>query len=351
MRWIAIAVLVCFPAFSVAEPFKVRRPLGLIEPDLPINQPLTKEAVELGKRLFFDARLSASGHTSCATCHDPAYGYADPRPVSIGDSGIVQKRNAPSLYNVGYLPTVMWDGRIRTLESQMFDTFHKNGDMGQEIEDAVGTVRKDRDYLELFRSAFNAPPTADLMASALAAFQRTLVSGDSRFDQYLFANDENALTQQEKAGLEVFSTKAGCLNCHDVFHPRFNALGGGLALFTDFRFHNLGVGYRSGRYRDAGRYLWSRDNLEWGAFRTPTLRNLTLTGPYMHDGSIDTLEKVVDFYDRGGIDNPNLSPSIHPLYLSVSEKQALVAYLRTLTDPKAAELAAVARPQPRPTNP
>jgi cytochrome c peroxidase len=322
--------------------------MGLIEPDLPLDREFSTEVVELGRKIFFDRRLSRSGKTSCATCHDPTFGFADPRPVSVSDNGQLQKRNAPSLYNVGFLPTFLWDGRFKSLEAQALDPFKLNGDMGIEPDGAATRLAGDPDYIRLFMLAFNESPTADLMAKALADFQRSLVSGGTPFDRYIFGEEESALTNDEKRGFEVFTTRAGCLNCHDVFHPRFNPLGGGTALFTDFRFHNLGVGYRFGRSADVGRYYSTRDPDDWAAFRTPTLRNLTLTAPYMHDGSLATLEEVVQLYNRGGNPNPNLSPSIRPLYLSPEEQRVLVAFLKTLTDPRAVELARTTAPQPRP---
>jgi cytochrome c peroxidase len=223
--------------------------------------------------------------------------------------------------------------------------------MGQTAEEALTVVLADREYRADFEKAFKQEATVESMAIALASFERTLVSGDSRFDRFLYGSEQTALTPEEKKGLDIFSTRAGCLNCHDVFHPRFNALGGGVALFTDFRFHNLGVGYKSGRFKDPGRYGWSRDPNEWGAFRTPPLRNLTLTAPYMHDGSLKTLEEVVEFYDRGGNSNPNISPSIHPLYLTSEEKRLLVVFLKTLTSPEAQLISADANKLNRPMAP
>lgn len=346
---LVVSIVAATSLAALAQPFKVARPLGLIEPDLPLDRPLTVELVDLGKKLFFDSSLSRTGTTSCATCHDPKFGYADPRPRSISDGGLIQDRNAPSLYNVGFLPSVMWDGRFETLEDQALDAFRENGEMGRAVEGAVEVLRSTIDYVALFKQIFNEKPTADNMAIAIASFERALVSGNSPFDHFLFGEDDKALTSLEAQGLEVFSTKGGCLNCHDVFHPKFNALGGGLALFSDFRYHNLGVGYRWGKFRDAGRYKWSRVAEEWGEFRTPFLRNLTLTAPYMHDGSLATLEEVVDFYDRGGNANPNLSPSVHPLYLTTAEKTALVAFLKSLTSPEAKTAAEHAETLPRPS--
>jgi cytochrome c peroxidase len=256
-------------------------------------------------------------------------------------------RNAPSLYDVGFLPTVMWDGRFRSLEEQSLHPFSRNGEMGLDPDEAVEILANDAEYRRMFTSAFDSAPSADLVAAAIASYERSLVSGGSPFDHYLFAEEEDALSPIQKQGLDVFATRGGCLNCHDVFHPKFNPLGGGLALFTDFRFHNLGVGYFEGRMKDTGRYIVTRDAEDWGAFRTPTLRNVELTGPYMHDGSLKTLAEVVDFYNRGGNTNPNISPSIHPLYLSESDRLALVEFLRALTDPEAAKLAKESKPQER----
>ena len=169
------------------------------------------------------------------------------------------------------------------------------------------------------------------MAIALAAYQRTLISEKSRFDRFLLNNEVDKLTALELDGFLFFEKKAACSNCHQLHLPR-NHPASGLRLFTDFGFHNLGIGYAAGRLADTGRYRASGDENDLGAFRTPSLRNVAITAPYMHDGSLATLEEVIDFYDAGGRPNPNLSPLIRPLFLSVYEKAALVAFLRTLTD-------------------
>ncbi|MGH0248543.1 cytochrome-c peroxidase [Sinorhizobium meliloti] len=336
MKSLMLAILIAVMAkAAVAEEVKFARPLGLIEVDVPAGARVSREIISLGSMLFFEPRLSGSGKTSCATCHDPAFAFSDPRPVSVSDNGVKQIRNAPSLYNVGYLPVLMWDGRFLTLEAAAFDPFKANGDMGIDISQAVDFLNADRTYNELFTKAFDGPPTGERMAKALSMYQRSLVSGGTRFDEFVFWGKTQALTSKEEAGLEVFSTRAGCLNCHDVFHPMFNPLGGGTALFTDFRFHNLGVGYVAGRHGDIGRFYKTRDPADVGAFKTPSLRNVELTAPYMHDGSIATLAEVIEFYDRGGTPNDHLSPSISPLHLSQEEKDALLAFLRSLTDPNA----------------
>jgi cytochrome c peroxidase len=286
--------------------------------------------VLLGQELFFDARLSGSGTTACASCHDPGHAYAEPRRVGIADNGRPVRRNAPSLLDVALLPRLMWDGRFHSLEEQALSPFHM-GEMGIGVGAALRRVRSDRRYVRLFHAAFGRPPTAEGAARALAAFQRTLASGPSRVDRFLL-NGEPALTPLEHRGLQIFTGRAGCSNCHRPFPLRRDGSVHRRPLFTDFRFHNLGVGYRPGGFADSGRYALSRIDAAWGAFRTPSLRNVAMSPPYMHDGSLATLEEVVAFYSAGGVPNPNLSPLIGPLHLHPYEQAALTAFLRALTD-------------------
>ena len=340
----AVAALLCLAAASAEPPYRPKRPLGLIEPDIPIGRPLTADVVELGRRLFLEPRLSASGRTSCASCHNPATAFSDTRAASVRDDGSLTQRRTQSVLNAGYLPTTMWDGKYRTLEEQVLDTFRTDGDMGQPVDVAVSRIRGDVEYQLAFKRVYGSPEiTAKALADAIAQYERSLTSGDSPFDRYLFKEDRTALTVDQVKGLQVFSSRGGCLNCHDVFHPQFNPLGGGTALFTDFRFHNLGVGYKFGRFRDVGRFHITREPSEMGAFRTPSLRNVAERAPYMHDGSLKTLEEVVEFYDRGGIANPYLSPSIHPLFLSTEEKRVLVEFLRALSDPDVTRATQIAK--------
>jgi len=314
--------------------YQVAIPLGLIEPDIPSDNPLTAEKIELGKKLFFDVRLSLKGKMSCATCHNPNHGFAEPRAVSVSANGDKQRRNAPTILNAGYLPLVMWDGRFRTLEQQSLEPFSIWGDMSKDMGEVMEVIAADPDYQRMFLNVSDTGPTVAVMAKALAAYQRSLVSGGTRFDQYLYGERKDALTDLEKLGYEIFVGRASCINCHDIFHKSVNPLGGAVATFTDSRFHNLGVGYSNGVMKDTGRFEVTRDPANWGAFKTPTLRNVALTSPYMHDGSLATLEDVVDFYNQGGIPNPNISPGLRALHLTPMQKQGLVAFLRALTDPE-----------------
>jgi cytochrome c peroxidase len=313
------------------------RPVPRLEPVVLAPAPIPaietragNPLVLLGQRLFHDTRLSRTGRTACAVCHNPAYAYAQPRQVAQQDNGQPGKRNVPSLLNAGFLPALMWDGRFRSLEQQASGPF-STGEMGIDIAEAVRRLAADREYVYLFAAAFNERPSANAMAAALAAYQRTISAGTSRFDRYIANNRAVALTRMELDGYSMFQTTAGCSNCHQL-QPTVNRRPSELRLFTDFGYHNLGIGYASGRFADPGRYRVTGVDTDFGAFRTPSLRNVAVTPPYMHDGSLATLEEVINYYDVGGRPNPYLSPFIRPLDLDQYEKAALLAFLRTLTD-------------------
>jgi cytochrome c peroxidase len=310
---------------STTEP-----PLGLLP--LPGDGKINQDAVAIGKSLFFDVRLSADGKRSCATCHVPDFGFAEPARVSAGMTGKPLQRNAPTLLNVGYLPILMWDGRFSTLERQALQPFSEENEMGGRIEHVLKIVSQDSTYRARFRLAFRGEPTADRIAAALAAYERSLVAGNSKFDLFLFGQDKVALSESAERGFGVF-IRANCILCHEIFHSAVHPLGGNEALFTDFRFHNLGVGYKNGVMIDLGRSLVTERKEDWGRFKTPTLRNVALTAPYMHDGSLPTLRDVVKFYNQGGIPNPNLDPAIRPLGLTDVEIDDLVQFLESLTSP------------------
>lgn len=280
----------------------------------------------LGQKLFFDGSLSASGRTACASCHSPDFAYADPRRVSISDDGQRGRRNSPSLLNVGFVPKLMWDGKFGSLEQQAFGPF-QSGEMGWGIDQATGRISADPQYAQLFQSAFGGFPTPDGIARALATYQRTLHTEVSRVDRFMAGRGRSILTSIERDGYAIFDGRAGCTRCH---HPYPLGPGNSPPLFSDFRYHNLGVGYRSGGVPDAGRFELTRAKPELGAYRTPSLRSSVKAPPYMHDGSIATLEEVVEFYSAGGQPNPYISPLIRPLNLDGYEKAALVAFLRAL---------------------
>ncbi|TQV88700.1 cytochrome-c peroxidase [Aliikangiella coralliicola] len=324
--------LLVVPYYVESNEYLIEIPVGLIEPDIPLNNKLSKLKIELGKKIFFDKRLSSSSKFSCATCHDPTHGFAEKRSISINSKGELLERNSPSVLNTGYQATLSWDGRFKSLEEQALNPFTKNGDMGIEIEDAINKIDSFHDYDGLFETAFGKKVDTLGLAQSLASFQRSLISANSRFDDYLFNGNKKALTKSELDGYEIFIGKGSCIACHDIFHPSVNSLGGGIALFTDHRFHNLGVGYKNGKMTDTGRYWVTRKKEDWGAFKTPILRNVALTPPYMHDGSLESLFDVVEFYNKGGNPNPNIAPGIRPLLLNEIEINSLVSFLRALTD-------------------
>lgn len=289
------------------------------------------ERIELGARLFEDVKLSRDSTISCATCHMPSHAFAEPRAVSHGIGERARRRNTPSLINVAvFRATFDWDGRAQSLEDQLSGVFSPSGDMGIDLREAVARVRADRTYDADVRRAFNRSADVDGLRTALAAFQRSLVVAESRFDRFYLGGDSTALTDSEKRGWAFFRTaRSGCAGCHIPF-PAPD--GSGIIVFrNDNRFHNLGVGYNDGRLLDVGRYAVTREPSSWGAFVIPSLRNVALTAPYMHDGSLATLEEVVEFYSQGGIANPNLDPVMERRNFTDQERADLVAFLRALT--------------------
>ena len=278
-------------------------PLGLdLYLPVPQDNPLTVEKIELGRRLFFDGRLSADDSISCASCHDPRRAFSSDRAVASGVSGRRGRRNAPAIINRAYGRSFFWDGRTTMLEEQVLKPIGDPAEMGSSVEAAARRVGV-------------AP---DELARALASYVRSILSGNSRFDRYL-AGDRAALTDEELAGLRLFRGKANCAACH-----------AGPTL-SDEQFHNTGVAWRDGRYQDDGRAGVSGRDHDRGAFKTPTLREVARTAPYMHDGSIRTIEDVVEFYAAGGRANPHLDEEMRPLPLGAGEKRAIASFLRSLS--------------------
>jgi cytochrome c peroxidase len=302
-----------------------------MEPSLPEGRQLTAEKIALGRELFFDERLSRNASMSCASCHDPDHAFAEPDAISHGIGSDARRRNTPSLLNVAFETRLGWDSRFATLEDQVHGVFSESGDMGIGIAKAIAIVGRDREYKRSFVLAFGRKPDVVSFTEAIAAFQRSLLSGNSRLDRYLFGGDSAALSKSERRGLVVFSAR-GCAGCHQLFQRgslRFD--GSAVSFLTDRSRHNLGVGYRNGRMGDAGAYEVTGKPIDFGRFKTPSLRNIGLTAPYMHDGSLATLEEVIEFYERGGNPNPNLDSVIKPRELEVQEKADLLALLRAMT--------------------
>jgi cytochrome c peroxidase len=282
-------------------------PLGLdLFVPVPEGNPITPEKIELGRRLFADTRLSRDGTVACTSCHDPERAFTRPEPVSPGVFGRRGRRNAPTVLNRAWGRSFFWDGRAPTLEAQVIEPIKDPNEMDLPLAEASRRV---------------GVPVVDI-ANALASYIRSLMSGNSRFDRYI--NGERAvLTPDERNGLRLFQGRGNCTVCH--VGPNF----------SDEKLHNTGVAWQppngaisGGRFLDQGGAAVTGERSESGAFKTPTLREVGRTAPYMHDGSLATLEEVVDFYDRGGRSNPHLDPEMQRLDLSDEDKRALVAFLR-----------------------
>ncbi len=284
---------------------------------IPPDNPQSALKILLGKQLYFDKRLSKDNTVSCATCHDPAMGWSDAGPTSSGINGQKGGRRAPPVSNAAYIPLQFWDGRAPSLEEQAKGPIANPIEMGNTHEVMIKTVTDIPGYVEEFKTVFGiTPPTVDMVAQAIASFERTVVTTDSPFDRYE-KGDESALTCQEKQGLEIFNGKGHCTVCH--WGPNF----------TDGRFHNIGAKPQDANKPDLGRYEITKNPNDKGAFKTPTVRDAALRPPYLHDGSEKSLESLVEFYNRGGdTDDPNLDPLIVPLGLSQDEKDALVAFMK-----------------------
>jgi len=295
-------------------PYPYPLPAGLkYPPEVPDDNPLTDAKVELGKKLFFDKRLSRDSTISCATCHDPQKGWTDQSPVSTGIGGQKGTRSAPTVLNAAYMRLQFWDGRAPSLEEQAKGPIQNPIEMGFTHAEAVARLSGIKGYPPLFKAAFG-DETVDIdrIAKAIASFERTVLTGNSPYDR-------GAMSAAAKRGQALFDDpkKGNCAVCHDGFN------------FSDSDFHNLGVGTK-GATPDQGRAAVTGLAKDKGAFKTPTLRNLRDTGPYMHDGSVKVLRDVVDFYDDGGIPNANLDPRIKPLHLTDEEIDDITAFLDAL---------------------
>jgi cytochrome c peroxidase len=352
LAMLAAALIAC----SAPAPPQSAAPLGLPPIPQPADNAPTQAKIDLGRKLFFDRRLSFNNTMSCAMCHVPEQGFTSNELGSaIGVEGRSLRRNAPTTFNVAYHPRLFHDGRESTLENQVWGPLLAANEMANpSIGYVIERILSLPDYQGRFEAAFDGRAVSpERIGQAIAAYERTVVSGNSRFDRWRFGAQADALDAQEQSGYRLFVGKAGCVRCHLV--------GDSDALFSDFGFHNTGIGWLRSQGRkssytvelipglvtqidarqletfseapqnDVGRFEITLDPQDRWAYKTPSLRNVALTAPYMHDGSLPTLEAVIAFYDAGGIDNPQRDPMLQPLSLSAEEKQALAAFLRTLT--------------------
>lgn len=343
-------------------------PLGLPAVPVPATNQATAAKIRLGRKLFFDRRLSHNGTMSCGMCHIPEQGFSNNELATpVGSEGRSLRRSAPALYNVAYFRHLFHDGRESRLETQVISPLLDANEMANPsigyLLDKIGGLQ---DYRELFAQAFDAGPSIERIGRAIAAWERSLVSADAPFDRWYYGDDPQALAPRAIAGFKLFSGRAGCSGCHLV--------GERNAIFSDNAFHNTGIqrsaprpavemievapgievkvareaiesvsGFRT---PDRGRYEVTQDPRHLRQFKTPSLRNVALTAPYMHNGSLQSLEQVVRYYNRGGNPDPNLDAAIKPLGLTDSEVADLVAFLGSLTGSNVAELTTDARSAP-----
>jgi cytochrome c peroxidase len=358
--------LIFFLAFSglvqPASTLKIELPPGipreLWEYFIPKDNPMTAEKIELGRQLFFDKRLSADGTISCASCHDPSKAFADGKAVAEGISGRRGSRNTPTLLNAMFNSSLFWDGRAESLEEQARLPLVDPNEMGnRSYQEVVDRLRGLPEYAAQFRRVFGGPVTIENISKAIAAYERTLVSGDSPFDRFM-AGDASAMSESAQRGLALFRGKARCSICHTINQA--------FPFFTDQTYRNTGVAafapeFESLARRAAqmarspsadqlrelsslraasslGRFLISGNQLDIGAFRTPSLRNVELTAPYFHDGSARTLDEVLEFYAQGGRPNLNRDWELIPINLTESERADLMEFLKSLTGARMAEI-------------
>lgn len=323
----ALFLFMIFPLFlfgtqpAEAADGKPTLPLGLDAAafHIPADNLMTPEKIALGQSLFFDKRLSADNRISCASCHIPALAFTDGQPVSTGIKHQQGGRSAPTAINRGFSKVQFWDGRAPTLEAQSVGPLSNPIEHGFVDNAAIVTkLNSIPGYQKTFKDVFGTKITVEAVGQAIATFQRTLLSGNSPFDRFESGKDANAISDAAQRGLKLFRGKARCSICHSGFN------------FADENFHNLGVGWGH-EVVDLGRYHVTQKQQDIGAFKTPTLREIEHTAPYMHDGSLGTLEEVIDFYDQGGIQNPFRSALVMPLKLTDAEKKDLATFLRTLS--------------------
>ena len=318
------------PVMPIGETIMIEAPLGLPPVPIPENNPPTAGTIELGRKLYYDKSLSVDNTIACASCHDPEAGFADPNQFSEGVGGEKGGRQSPPVMNAAYFTTQFWDGRAADLEEQAGGPVENPVEMAFTHEGVVERLSADPEYVEMFKKAWgDGPISFEMVAKSIASFERTVLVGNSPLDRYLFGGDETAMSEEAIRGLEIFRDpeKGNCEVCHTINEEE------GYALFTDNKFHNLGVGAEiDGTLSDIGRFEVSQLEAEQGAFKTSHLRNIAHSAPYMHDGHLKTLKEVLDFYIGAGNSNDFRDEEIKELdYLTAQERADLIAFMEALT--------------------
>jgi len=319
------------PSGSVIMPFgklvEIKAPLGLPPVPIPPDNPPTEETIALGRRLYYDPQLSVDGTISCASCHAPQFAFSDNQPFSDGVGGKLGTRHSPTVINSAYNSLQFWDGRAPSLEEQAKGPMTNPVEMAHSLAGVVQRLQSDPKYPQLFKNAWGTDQiTIDIVVKSIASFERTVIAGDSPFDRFYYGHDSRALPSAAQRGLIIFisAKKGNCAVCHPI--------GKDYALFTDNKFHNLGIGADTrGNLNDLGRYNETKNEADMGAFKTPSLRNLANRGPYMHDGTFPTVKDALAHYIGGGNWNPHLDKEIHSLdVLTPDERDDLLQFLDSL---------------------
>lgn len=309
-----IFIILCVFIYSFSK-IENDKPNHFPDPYIPEHNQLTEARIKLGKKLFFDPILSRDSTISCSTCHNPRFAFTDRKEKGVGIKGSIVNRNTPTLTNVAYNNSFMLDGVNPSLENQAIVPFHEKNEFDLHILIASDRLLNDSDYVDLSMRAYGENPSPFVITSALASFQRTLISGNSKYDQYIQNNIE--LTESEANGKDLFFNKLHCTECHSGFN------------FTNYSLTNNGL-YEF--YADSGRIRLTGDINDRGVFKVPTLRNIEVTYPYMHDGSINSLENVIYHYMSGGKNHKNKHEVLEPFFLNTDEVKSLISFLHTLTD-------------------
>lgn len=304
-----MAVIAASPSMTASD-----LPLGLPSLPTPKDNAMSEAKVALGKQLYFDKRLSIDNTVSCASCHDPAQGWSNGERFATGVEGQQGGRNAPTIINSAYQHFQFWDGRAIQLEGQALGPIENPIEMAMPLDKLIPKLNEIEGYRKQFQAVFGTPATPEAIAKSIAAFERTVLSGNAPYDRFK-AGDQTALSESAQRGMKLFFNKANCSACHSG--PNF----------SDGAFHNIGVGMDQPK-PDLGRFAVTQVEGDKGSFRTPTLREIARTAPYMHDGSLKTLEEVVDFYFKGGVDNPYLDEEVFQIKMTEDQKQDLVAFLK-----------------------
>jgi cytochrome c peroxidase len=307
------------PVVPIADPREalLETPAGFPAIQYPEDNPFSWPKWELGKKLFYDNILSSDNSISCGSCHKISNAFSDITATSKGAENTDGTRNSPTLANVAYLPYFTREGGVPTLEMQILIPIQEHNEFNSNIVVLSEKLNEIDEYVQMSQAAFERNPDPFVITRALATFERTMISGNSKFDQFEYQGIANALSAQQIRGKDLFYGKANCVDCHSGFN------------FTDNRFTNNGL-YEA--YEDVGRYRLTLEDTDVAVFKVPTLRNIALTGPFMHDGSIETLDDVVKHYNMGGFNHPNKSSLIEPLNLTHIEIEELVSFLKSLTD-------------------